>query len=783
MADEDIELKIRALVEGARNVEGLANDVRNLSTVSRQPMPDPTSRLRRGLGGTRRMLQGAVVDVGSLQGAIAAFGAGALLRSIVRVNDTMTRLEGQLRLVTDGEEELRRTEERLFQASQDTRSSYESTVNLYARMARGTEDLNISQAELLGVTTSVNQAIQISGASSSEAASGVQQLTQALQSGVLRGEEFNSIMENSPRLARALADGLDVPLGKLRELAESGQLTAERVIGAIQSQADTIEQEFESLPRTVDQAVTQLTNSLQFAIREGDMSPLVDSIDDLRETIEDPQVQQGLVTFATGIVNAFSAALEAINKVVQGVEGLAEFIARQVNGPTLVDGLREDFERLRGDIEETDTKIELLRGRVQVSQRLVDQADPDDRAALEQRLADDRQALQDAIEKRRRQTSQLEDINAKLNEQFTAVFDGQGDGGDGGGDPDSPDIPTPDTGDGVDRRQKRIDGILAGLREQVDTYGQSAEQIQLYRLQLEGATEAELRQAEQLAGTIAARREHEQAIEDSTAAWEEYFEQLERNRQADRELIEGLEEKIRLQGLTEREQAQAAATASLSADATDEQREAVRRLAGELYDLKNATEEGKDALDQFAVQAARSIQGVLADFLFDPFEEGLDGLVDSVAETMQRIAAEIAAAQLAKAIFGDEMATGQDTNNSGGIDWGGLIGTAIQAYGSYHTGGIAGAGADTRRVSPLAFVGAPRYHSGGVAGLRADEVPAVLRRGEEVLTPSNPRHRRNAGGEQRLVFQQTVVTPDAASFRNSRAQQRRDAQMLMRRRG
>ena len=108
------------------------------------------------------------------------------------------------------------------------------------------------QQDALTITESISQALRLSGASATEAQSALLQFGQALAAGVLRGEEFNSVVENSPRLAKALADGLDVPIGRLRKMAEEGRLTAEVVVKALLSQKDTLAAEYAELPATVE---------------------------------------------------------------------------------------------------------------------------------------------------------------------------------------------------------------------------------------------------------------------------------------------------------------------------------------------------------------------------------------------------------------------------------------------------------------------------------------------------------------------------------------------------
>ena len=136
-------------------------------------------------------------------------------------------------------------------------------------------------------------------------------------------------------------------------------------------------------------------------------------------------------------------------------------------------------------------------------------------------------------------------------------------------------------------------------------------------------------------------------------------------------------------------------------------------------------------ITQYSIQAARSIQSAFANFLFDPMKKGFAGMLMDFANVLRQMIAQVAAAQLAKAMFGANFAT---TGTMGG--WGGKLGKAISTELSsiFHSGGVVGTGSGTSRLVPeSAFFGAPRYHSGGIAGLLPNEVPAILQRGERVI--------------------------------------------------
>lgn len=196
-----------------------------------------------------------------LKRALLSLGAVMGIRELMQQVDTYTLLTNRLKLVTTGTENLRRIQEALYQSAQRTRGSYEGTVDLYSRVARNAKTLGLSQKEILDITESVNQAIRVSGTSAEEASAGITQLGQALGSGVLRGDELNSILENMPRLAQAIADGMDTTIGKLRKLGADGKLTSQAVVEALQKSAPTIAAEFAQLTPTIGEAFVVLRNS------------------------------------------------------------------------------------------------------------------------------------------------------------------------------------------------------------------------------------------------------------------------------------------------------------------------------------------------------------------------------------------------------------------------------------------------------------------------------------------------------------------------------------------
>ena len=180
----------------------------------------------------------------------------------VHYADVQTMLDSRTRLVTHSTNELTASRERLFALAQSTRTSEEATVDLYARISRSTKELGRSQEDLFRITETVNKSIGISGGSAASAQAALVQLGQAFASGTLRGEELNSVMEQAPRLAEAIATGMGVSIGKLRKMGEEGELTAQAIVEALLSQSAAIDAEYSKITLTVSQAFTVLDNSV-----------------------------------------------------------------------------------------------------------------------------------------------------------------------------------------------------------------------------------------------------------------------------------------------------------------------------------------------------------------------------------------------------------------------------------------------------------------------------------------------------------------------------------------
>ena len=217
--------------------------------------------LRGGVGAGA--VAGGVVGIGLTAGAglAAVVGLTALTVAGVRASDTIVRLRSQLRLVSN---DAVGTERTLRDLAIRTRSGFESVVTIFARTSRALQSLDptISQERILGFTESISQLVRISGSQAREAAGALIQLSQGLASNRLGGEELRSVMEQIPAVAIAIARGMGITLGELREISREGRLEAIPVIQAIEAEAERTAQQFETITPLVSDMNKLLGDSL-----------------------------------------------------------------------------------------------------------------------------------------------------------------------------------------------------------------------------------------------------------------------------------------------------------------------------------------------------------------------------------------------------------------------------------------------------------------------------------------------------------------------------------------
>lgn len=197
--------------------------------------------------------------------AATAFGG----REILRAADQYATLSARVKLATESQEEFNAAQAALFDISQGTRADLGATVALYSKVAGTLRNIGAEQTDSLDFVQSVNQALALSGTVGAQASGVILQLSQGLGAGAIRGDEFNSVMEGAPRLMQAFADGLGVPIGTLREMAEAGELTTERLFNALAGQREKLAKEYAAFPETVEGALQRVRNAFTRYVGEG----------------------------------------------------------------------------------------------------------------------------------------------------------------------------------------------------------------------------------------------------------------------------------------------------------------------------------------------------------------------------------------------------------------------------------------------------------------------------------------------------------------------------------
>lgn len=203
---------------------------------------------------------GASSMLGGLKGAFVALGGMALVNEIKQTADAMMSLSSRIKLVTKDETERLRVERALYDMSNRNRASLEDVGDLYYKTALSAKQFGISQEDLLRMTDIVTKSLTIGGADTAQQKATILQLSQALGSGVLQGDELRSLRENAPKLMTQIAQYFGKTVAELKEMGAKGELTTDQLVKAILASGQTIDKEFGRITPTIGQAITVLGN-------------------------------------------------------------------------------------------------------------------------------------------------------------------------------------------------------------------------------------------------------------------------------------------------------------------------------------------------------------------------------------------------------------------------------------------------------------------------------------------------------------------------------------------
>lgn len=760
----------------------------------------------------------------SVKELAAASVAAFSVTEIVRYSDTWKQLQGRLAIVSDGFTSVADTQESLFQIAQQTRQPLDGIVNFYARLNQFVPEAERSQLDLLGVVKNVAEALAITGETSESATAAMIQFTQAIGSNFQSaGQELRSIQEQAPRLAKALQDALGGGKKSLQQLKDEGVLTRESVLGALSSmgeQGQILAAEFAKIPTTVGQAFTQLDNAfLKYigqsqAINSGTNSialavtGLANNFNILADVstalavlyvarlapavvatvgsfvafnVETIALQVSLARLE-GISGTTAAALLAL-----GVAGRAASVAiSALGGPigialigfyaayqTEVNAAREGQEMFNDKIGEVKAGMDAFKTasnevRQQIVSDTYDRIDAleDERKKLGEvlsqyntgngigpaitdafRLARDTagswvgltESPQKAISAYKELGIQIDDTRAKLS---GLVDQATGDKF----------VPAPDPAamkklqDLYEKNREYILGVTAAQIKYMDTSAELKKLLDAHKISTEQYNDALVRLKDDTDGVAKSQKKldeiydkHRDVIEGSKKALIEY-----QDTQAD---LQKLLEAGRI--------------------SQDEYNDAVER-AGEAYNKSLEAEKvwGYSS-KELAKDASRDIHDSLADFLFDPFDKGLKGMLEGFADTLRRMAANVAASDILTGLFGP--------GGFGSSQGGGVLSGVVSSIGSAFSGYFADGGAIAPGQWGIVGEEGPEIAKGGTSGTTiipmgggmggGIKVNIVNNAGAQISTTA----KRGANGPELDVMVDQIIankitTPGTASF-------------------
>ncbi|MFP5513358.1 MAG: tape measure protein, partial [Alphaproteobacteria bacterium] len=268
----------------------------------------------------------AAASTNALTRALTALGLAVGVQQYINFVDSMALLNARIGLVTKSTNEYLTAQRAVYTIAQDAAQPIEDLGNLYAKVQESLTPLGKSQGEALRMTETISKAMRVGGGAAAAQQAALVQLGQAFSAGALRGEELNSVIEGSPRLARAIAEGMGIARGELKKYAEEGKITSEAIANAMRSQREVIEREFATLPTTVSAEMTRLNNAVMVAMSQLDKSAGISGtigalVNDLTAKLEDPKFLDQVGAILNRLGSYARIAADAIGFLVSNLDG------------------------------------------------------------------------------------------------------------------------------------------------------------------------------------------------------------------------------------------------------------------------------------------------------------------------------------------------------------------------------------------------------------------------------------------------------------------------------
>lgn len=251
----------------------------------------------------------------TIKNAVLAFVSIQSVGKALNISDELVQTTSRLNMMNDGLQSTQELVNMVYAAAQDARGSFSEMADVVARFGNNAGDAFGGSEEVVAFADLIQKQMTIAGASTQEASNAMLQLSQALGSGVLRGDELNSIFEQAPNLIQSIADYLDVPIGKIREMAADGELSADVVKAAIFASADEINAKFEEMPMTWGQIWQSMKNTAMIAFQ-----PVLQRLNDIANS-------EAFQTFVNGAIEAMATLANVVLNIFELIGTVGGFIA------------------------------------------------------------------------------------------------------------------------------------------------------------------------------------------------------------------------------------------------------------------------------------------------------------------------------------------------------------------------------------------------------------------------------------------------------------------------
>ena len=259
--------------------------------------------------------QGAGDLMNMIKGAVAAYASVQTIGKVMDLSDQLTSTTARINLMNDGLQSTQDLQNMIYLSAERSRGAYQTTADAVSKLGLMAGDAFSSSEEIIAFTEQLNKQFTIAGTEAAGIDAAMLQLTQAMGSGVLRGEEYNSILEQAPNIIQAIADYMEVPKGQLKDMAAEGQITAEIVKNAMFAAADETNAKFESMPKTFNQIWTSFQNNALMAFQ-----PVLQRLNDIANS-------ESFQTFVNGAIEALSMVAGIVVEIFNLIASVGTMIA------------------------------------------------------------------------------------------------------------------------------------------------------------------------------------------------------------------------------------------------------------------------------------------------------------------------------------------------------------------------------------------------------------------------------------------------------------------------